>query len=69
MTQAIQTTKQNTKQATKLKNNNSSDYLNFIKVRGACENNLKNVNIDIPKNKFVVITGPSGSGKSFLAFG
>ena len=68
MTQAIQTTKQNTKQATKLKNNNSSDYLNFIKVRGACENNLKNVDIDIPKNKFVVITGPSGSGKSSLAF-
>lgn len=40
----------------------------FIKVRGAKEHNLKNVNIDIPKNKLVVITGLSGSGKSSLAF-
>ncbi|CAM12033.1 Excinuclease ATPase subunit A [Candidatus Phytoplasma australiense] len=40
----------------------------FIKVRGARQNNLKNINIDIPKNKFVVITGLSGSGKSSLAF-
>ena len=39
-----------------------------IKIRGARENNLKNIDIDIPKNKFVVITGPSGSGKSSLAF-
>ncbi len=40
----------------------------LISVRGAKEHNLKNVNIDIPRNKFVVITGLSGSGKSSLAF-
>ncbi len=40
----------------------------FIEIRGARENNLKNIDIDIPKNKLVVITGPSGSGKSSLAF-
>lgn len=40
----------------------------YIKVRGARENNLKNINIDIPRNKFVVLTGLSGSGKSSLAF-
>ena len=39
-----------------------------IKIRGARENNLKNINVDIPKNKLVVITGLSGSGKSSLAF-
>ena len=39
-----------------------------IIVKGAKENNLKNININIPKNKFVVITGLSGSGKSSLAF-
>jgi excinuclease ABC subunit A len=41
---------------------------NFIKVRGARVHNLKNINVDIPKNKLVVITGISGSGKSSLAF-
>jgi excinuclease ABC subunit A len=40
----------------------------YIKVRGAKEHNLKNVNVDIPKNQLVVITGLSGSGKSSLAF-
>ena len=39
-----------------------------IKIRGARENNLKNVDLDIPKNKLVVFTGVSGSGKSSLAF-
>jgi excinuclease ABC subunit A len=41
---------------------------NWIKVRGANEHNLKNVDVDIPCNKLVVITGLSGSGKSSLAF-
>jgi len=40
----------------------------FIKVRGARVHNLKNVNVDIPKNKLIVVTGISGSGKSSLAF-
>src|SRR3990167_7176697 len=39
-----------------------------IKIVGARENNLKNINVEIPRNKFVVITGISGSGKSSLAF-
>ncbi len=41
---------------------------NFIKIRNAKENNLKGIDIDIPKNKLVIITGVSGSGKSSLAF-
>jgi len=40
----------------------------YIKVRGAREHNLKNIDIDIPRNRLVVITGISGSGKSSLAF-
>ncbi|MEK7658482.1 MAG: excinuclease ABC subunit UvrA [Patescibacteria group bacterium] len=40
----------------------------FIKIRGARAHNLKNIDLDIPKNKLVVITGLSGSGKSSLAF-
>ena len=40
----------------------------FINIKGARVNNLKNINVKIPKNKFIVITGLSGSGKSSLAF-
>ena len=39
-----------------------------IVIKGAKEHNLKNVSVEVPKDKFVVITGISGSGKSSLAF-
>ncbi len=42
--------------------------MDFINIKGARENNLKNIDIKIPKNKLVVVTGVSGSGKSSLAF-
>ena len=42
--------------------------MDTIKIRGARQHNLKNINVDIPKNQLVVITGVSGSGKSSLAF-
>ncbi len=42
--------------------------MDYIKVHGARENNLQNIDIDIPKNKLIVMTGISGSGKSSLAF-
>ncbi|MDR2685402.1 MAG: excinuclease ABC subunit UvrA [Rickettsiales bacterium] len=47
---------------------NSTGELKCIRIKGARENNLKNFDIDIPKNRMVVITGVSGSGKSSLAF-
>ena len=40
----------------------------YIKIRGANEHNLKGIDLDIPRNEFVVLTGLSGSGKSSLAF-
>ena len=42
--------------------------MEYIKIKGANEHNLKNINIDIPRNQLVVLTGLSGSGKSSLAF-
>ena len=44
------------------------DSRQYIKIRGANEHNLKNIDVDIPRDKLVVLTGLSGSGKSSLAF-
>ena len=57
----------------KRKNTNTQSVLetddnNIISVRGARVNNLKNIDVDIPRDRLVVITGLSGSGKSSLAF-
>ena len=44
------------------------DKKRMIKIKGASEHNLKNIDIEIPRDEFVVLTGLSGSGKSSLAF-
>ena len=44
------------------------DSKQYIKIRGANEHNLKNIDLDIPRDSLVVLTGLSGSGKSSLAF-
>ena len=46
----------------------SMDTKREIRIRGAKEHNLQNIDLDIPRDKFVVLTGLSGSGKSSLAF-
>lgn len=52
----------------KLKQNEKNQGINYLKIRGARQNNLKNIDLDIPFNELTVITGVSGSGKSSLAF-
>ena len=51
-----------------LKNNVNINEDNSIKIRGARQHNLKNIDLTLPRNKFIVFTGVSGSGKSSLAF-
>ena len=46
----------------------NKDKKPMIRIRGANENNLKNISLNIPRNELVVLTGLSGSGKSSLAF-
>ena len=48
--------------------NNSFEESNSINIRGARQHNLKNIDLSLPRNKFIVFTGVSGSGKSSLAF-
>ncbi|MBD3280734.1 ATP-binding cassette domain-containing protein, partial [Candidatus Dojkabacteria bacterium] len=57
-----------TEQKTNSANTEAPNPNTHIIIKGARTHNLKNIDVDIPKNQFVVITGVSGSGKSSLAF-
>ena len=50
------------------KTESSFGEYNSINIRGARQHNLKNIDLSLPRNKFIVFTGVSGSGKSSLAF-
>ena len=51
-----------------MNNKNQSGHLNKLIVKGAREHNLKNIDVELPRDKLIVISGLSGSGKSSLAF-
>ena len=51
-----------------VKKNDNYNENNSINIRGARQHNLKNIDLSLPRNKFIVFTGVSGSGKSSLAF-
>ena len=51
-----------------VKKNNGINEDNSIRIRGARQHNLKDIDLTLPRNKFIVFTGVSGSGKSSLAF-
>src|SRR5579871_1628323 len=66
--EAAEAREERTLQALETKLTEETGARNLIRIRGARQNNLKNINLDIPRDRLVVITGLSGSGKSSLAF-